>query len=206
MTSSMEAAIHLGPKFVAALEVYKNANFEEIQSLFNVTQKLILEHSEEILNVNTIESASPSRARSVFSHDQVIQWIKAKVRVYPDFVLCLEKMNASIDANFRWEVEEFKMSLSYKELLGSMEKKLNSSVIFSQGFRHCRFFKRSRMICENGTSNLKNSQTESSSCQCSTTSIGQERKWWNLNFEFRKSQGIHEKILAGTMDVLRSWR
>ena len=44
-------------------------------------RKLILEHSEEILN-NTIESASPSWTRSVLSHDHVIQWTKAKVRVY----------------------------------------------------------------------------------------------------------------------------
>ena len=32
----------------------------EIQSWFNITQRLILEHSEEILNVKTVESASPS--------------------------------------------------------------------------------------------------------------------------------------------------
>ena len=30
------------------------------------------------------------------------------------------------------------------------------------------------MICKNGTWNLKKSQTESSSCQCSATPIGQE--------------------------------
>ena len=45
---------------LANLEVHKNTNFEEIQSLFIVTQKLMLEHSEEILNVNTIVSASSS--------------------------------------------------------------------------------------------------------------------------------------------------
>ena len=28
----------------------------------------------------------------------------------------------------------------------------------------------------------------------------------NLHFEFRKSQGIREEILAGTLDVPRSWR
>ena len=32
-----------------------------------------------------------------------------------------------------------------------MEKQLNSSVIFSQDFRHCRFFRRSTMICEKET-------------------------------------------------------
>ena len=82
MASSMKAAIHLGPNYLVNLEVYKNTNFEEIQSLFNITQKLIVEHSEEILNVHTIESTSPSWTRSELSHDQVIQWTKAKVRVY----------------------------------------------------------------------------------------------------------------------------
>ena len=65
MSSSMKAAIHLGPNYLANLEVYKNTNFEEIGSLFNITQKLILEHSEEILNVNTFHSKSPSWTRSV---------------------------------------------------------------------------------------------------------------------------------------------
>ena len=73
MSSSMKAAIHLGPNYLANLEFYKNTNFDEIQSLFNTAQKLILEHSEEILNVNTIESASPLWMRSVLSHGQVIQ-------------------------------------------------------------------------------------------------------------------------------------
>ena len=36
-------------------------------------------------------------------------------------------------------------------------------------------FRKSRKICDNGTSNLKNSQIGSSSCQCSTTSIGQKK-------------------------------
>ena len=110
----------LRPNYLVNLEVYKNTNFEDIESLFNITQKLILEHSEETLNVNTIESASPSWTRSVLSHDQVIQWTKAEVRVYSDSVLCLVKMNDSKDAITRWEGQEeaFIMSPSYKEMLG----------------------------------------------------------------------------------------
>ena len=75
MSSSMKAAIHLGPNYLANVEVYKNTNFEEIQSLFNITQKLVLELSQKILNVNTIESAIPSWTRSVLFHDQVIHWM-----------------------------------------------------------------------------------------------------------------------------------
>ena len=105
---------------MANLELHKNTNFEEIQSLFSITQKLILEHSEEILNVNTLESASFSWTRSVLSRGHVIQWATAKVRVHSCSVLCLGKMNGSRDAITGWDgqVEEFKMPLSYKELLG----------------------------------------------------------------------------------------
>ena len=91
--------------------VYKNTNFEEIESLFIITQQLILEHSEEILNVKPLECSSPSWTRSVLSHDQAIKWTKAKVRVYSDSVLCVGQMNESKDAITRGEgqAEEFKM-------------------------------------------------------------------------------------------------
>ena len=71
MSSSMKAAIHLGPCYLENLEVYKNTNFEEIQSLFNITQKLILEHSEEIMHVHTIESRSPSWMKSTLLEECV---------------------------------------------------------------------------------------------------------------------------------------
>ena len=71
MSSSMKAAIHLGPNY-SKFWKYKNTNFEEIQSLVNITQKLILENSEEILNVHTLESTSPAWMRSTLSHDQAI--------------------------------------------------------------------------------------------------------------------------------------
>ena len=79
MSSSMTAAIHLGPKYLTSSEFYKNTRFEEIESLFNITQKLIMEHSEEILNVKFLESSS---------HDQAVKWTKLRVCVYADSVLC----------------------------------------------------------------------------------------------------------------------
>ena len=120
MSSLMKAAIHPGPNSLANLEVYKNTDFEEVESLFNITQKLILEHSGEILNVKSLESSTSSWTRSVLSHDQAIKWTKTKVRVHSDSVICGGQMNESKEAIKRWEgqVEEFKMYPSYKELLG----------------------------------------------------------------------------------------
>ena len=120
MSTTMNAAVHLGPNYADILEVYRNTNFEE----FDVTQKLILNHQTEILNVNTSESRSPSWTRSTLSHDQthdqVITWMNAKVHVYSDSVLCLGKLSDHSEANRRLEnqVEEFHQSNSYRELFG----------------------------------------------------------------------------------------
>ena len=51
--------------YVSNSETYKNTKFEEIESLFNITQKLVVEHSEEILNVKCLEYSSPSHEISV---------------------------------------------------------------------------------------------------------------------------------------------
>ena len=41
MSTTMKAAIHLGPNYVENLEVFRNTNFEELQNLIDITQKLI---------------------------------------------------------------------------------------------------------------------------------------------------------------------
>ena len=143
MASSMRVAIHLGPNYLVNLKVHKTTNFDEIQSLFNITQNLILEHSKEILNVYTIDSASPSWTRSVLSHDQVIQWTKAKGRVHSDSVLCLEKPNGSEGAIERWEgrVDEFKMSPFFQRIAGNWWRRYWVRLEYSPRiFLHCRFF------------------------------------------------------------------
>ena len=97
MSSALKADIHLGPNYTEILEVYKNTNFEEIQSLFGITQKLILYHSEEILNVKQIESTAPSWKRSTLSHDQVIKWTQKKSTC----ILRLRTMSGKVVRSFR---------------------------------------------------------------------------------------------------------
>ena len=87
MSTTMKAAIYLGPNYVENLEVYRNTIFEELQNLFDITLKLMLDHQAEILNVTTINWTQPSRTRSILTHDQVITWTKARVHVYSDSVL-----------------------------------------------------------------------------------------------------------------------
>ena len=168
-------------------------NFQEIQNLFNITQKLVLECSEEILIVHTIESTSPSWTRSTLSHDQVIQWTKAKVRVYSDSVLCLWKMLAQRNAITRWE-GQVECPLLVENYWESVERQFNSSGISSQDSRHCTFFRRSRMIYKSGTLNLGNSQIGSFSCQRSTILIGQEKETIRFVFQMQKKSRHTRRI------------
>ena len=68
------------------------------------------------------------------------------------------------------------MSASFENYWESMEKQLNPSGMFFQDLHHCRFFRRSKIICKSGTLILKNSEIGSFSCQCSTIFIGQEKE------------------------------
>ena len=95
-------------------------NFEQIQSFFNTTKKLVLDNPEGILNVKTIDSTSLFLDEMLLAHDPVIRWTKAEVRVYSDFVLCLGKMFHILETNGRWagQVGEFNMSYAMTEFLG----------------------------------------------------------------------------------------
>ena len=73
MSTTMKAAVRLGPSYTENLEVCRNTNFEELQNLFDITERLILEHQAEILNVSPIDWTAFSWARSTLSHDQVIR-------------------------------------------------------------------------------------------------------------------------------------
>ena len=92
MTSSMKAAIHLGRDFQENSEIYKNMKFENIENVFNITQKLIKEQSDGILNVKTLDYQSPSWTRSTLYNDKVIEWAKAKFCLHASSVLCLDNV------------------------------------------------------------------------------------------------------------------
>ena len=183
MSTTMKAAMHLGPHYVENLEVYKNTNFEELQNLFDITPKL--------MNVTTIDWTSPSWTRSTLTQDQVITWTKAKVRVYSDSVLCLGKMSDHSEANRRWKsskkINSPSLARNYKEL---MENRFSSSEIFSQDLRHRIFSKRSRETWKIELLSLRILKIKSSACQCSMISNGQRKEIQNNVFQIPNKSRI----------------
>ena len=63
----------MGGIYKSNSEIDKNTKFEDIESVFNITQKSVKERSEAILNVKSLEYSSPSWARSVSANDQEIK-------------------------------------------------------------------------------------------------------------------------------------
>ena len=78
MSTTMKAAVHLGPNHNENLELHKNTNFEELKNVFDITQRLLLDHEAEILNVSPTDSTAPLWTRSTLMHDQVIKWTQPK--------------------------------------------------------------------------------------------------------------------------------
>ena len=96
--------IHLGPNCTNNLEVHKKTRTSrKFRICSKSNRNRVWEHSEEILNVKIVESASLSWTRSVLCHDQLIQWTKARVCVYSDSVLCLGKMSFHKEAITSWD-------------------------------------------------------------------------------------------------------
>ena len=87
--------------------------------MFEISEQLILEQSDEIFGVPEIRwEDSPWKQSSLVNDDEVISLSHAKVYVFSDSVLCLGKMNQNPISNTAWErqLEWFKDSLQYRTL------------------------------------------------------------------------------------------
>ena len=139
LTSSMIAAIHLWPNYVSNSEIYKNTKFENIENVFNITQNLIQEHSEEILNAKCLEYSSLSWAKSVLANDQALKRAKAKACVHADSFLCIGRMEQAPGATVqRWkgQIEDLRKYSSHQDAVGLDGEAIEFEWIFSKAFRH----------------------------------------------------------------------
>ena len=131
MASSMQAALHMDPNFAKNLEIFKNSEFENMESLFNVMNMMIAGNSE-IKNLFPKDSANPSRERSTLPIDQAIEWTKARVYVYSESSAMHAKNARSRRCSEK--VERTSVNLtdvpSFQRI--TMESRLHSSGRFSQ--------------------------------------------------------------------------
>ena len=77
MASWTQAALNMDPNYAKNLKIFKNSEFENIESLFNVTNMMIAGNSK-IKNIFPKDSANPSWERSTLPTDQSIECTKVR--------------------------------------------------------------------------------------------------------------------------------
>ena len=90
-----------------------------MKQMFDISEKLIAEQSDEIYGVNTIIWDDSSwKHLSLIGDEEVISPSHAKVCVFSDSVLCFRKMNEDPQSNTVWEdkLTWFKSSSQYRAL------------------------------------------------------------------------------------------
>ena len=136
--------------------------------MFGVTRRLILEHTAEILNVSTIEWAFSPWTRSTLLHDQVDESRSTRpLRLR----LMLEK-----NANKKGQInsENFNSPTLTENYLEVMKKPIEFERNISHDLRHWKSSKRPKRICKIQRLIQNILKGESSSCQCSMTSMDKE--------------------------------
>ena len=114
MSSTLEASVFMGKNHSDNLHAIKNTGENlTLKKMFEISEQLILEQSDEILGVNPINwEDSLWKQLSLVSDEEVISLSHAKVHVFSDSVLRLGKSHQNATSNTVWErqLEWFKDS------------------------------------------------------------------------------------------------
>ena len=105
MSWTLEASVFMGKNYSDNLHSIKNTGESlTVKQMFEMSEQLILEQSDEIFGVFQISwESSPWKQLSLVTDEEVISLSHAKVYVFSDSVLCLGKMNQNPISNTVWE-------------------------------------------------------------------------------------------------------
>ena len=104
MSSTLQASVFMVKNHSDNLHSIKNTEDLTMKQMFDTSEKLISEQSDEIYAVNTINWEDSSwKHLSLIGDEQVISLHHTKVYVFSDSVLCLGKVNENPQSNIAWE-------------------------------------------------------------------------------------------------------
>ena len=120
LSSTLEASVSMGKNYPENLHSIKNTGKDlTMKQMFDISERLIAEQSDEIYGVNTINWGDSSwKHLSLIVDEEVVSLSRAKVYVFSDSVLCLGKMSENPLSNIVWEdkLTWFKSSSQYRAL------------------------------------------------------------------------------------------
>ena len=207
MSSSLKAAIHLGQNYTENMAVFNNTDMEEIQNLCSINQRLVLGNTEEILNVQAVESTDPSWIETRMSHPQVIKWTKAKgprklrLCLLPGKNVCLLTGNTKMEraADRRW--------VNYQELLDVDGEPIEFEWNILPGLSSFGILQKIQSDLRSRNIKPENSGSRMISMpMLNDTHRSKRGSEEQMFFKFCRSQGLREEMLARSLDVLWTWR
>ena len=119
MSSTLQASVFMEKNYSDNLHSIKNTEHLTMKQMFDISEKLIAEQSDEIHGVNTINwQDSTWKHLSLVGDEEVISLSYTKVYVFSDSVMCLGKVNENPQSNYAWEdrLTWFKSSSEYRAL------------------------------------------------------------------------------------------
>ena len=119
LSSTLQASVFMGKNYSDNLHSIKNTEDLTMKQMFDFSEKLITEQSDEIYGINTISWEDYSwKWLSLVGDEEVISLQRTKVYVFSDSVLCLGKIHENPRANTAWEerLAWFKSSPEYRNL------------------------------------------------------------------------------------------
>ena len=121
MSSTLQASVFMRKNYSDKWHSIKNTKDLTMKQMFDISEKLVFEQSDEIFGVKTINWENSSwKYLSLIGDEQVISLQRKRIYVFSDSVLCLGKVNENARSNIAWEerLEWFKSSPEYRTLDG----------------------------------------------------------------------------------------
>ena len=141
MSSTLEASIFMGKNYSENLRSIKNTgNHLTMKQMFEISEKLILEQSDEIYGATPINwEDSLWKQLSLVGDEEVISLSNVKVHVFSVSVLCLGKINQNPESNYVWEekLTWFKSSSQHRTLDTIDGEPMELEWNISQDSPHC---------------------------------------------------------------------
>ena len=119
MSVTLESALFMGNNYLDNCHSIANTEDLTMKQMFDISEKLISEQSDEIYGVKIMNWEDYSwKYLSLTGYEQVISLERTKVYEFSDSVLCLGKMNENPQSNITWEdkLTWFKNSSEYRTL------------------------------------------------------------------------------------------
>ena len=119
LSSTLQASVFMETNYSDNWHSIKNSEDLTMKQMFDISEKLVSEQSDEIYGVKTINWENSSwKYLSLIGDEQVINLQRTKVYVFSDSVLCLGKIHENTQSNTGWEqrLEWFKSSPEYRTL------------------------------------------------------------------------------------------